>query len=94
MYFQNSSYVIDCSTDAFEDVWCMCECMMYVMICDACLDVWWMSKCMLYIYKYDACKMYACQWFFYASELENDAQKYKLIKQLCKKVLGIHLLFF
>jgi len=44
--------------------------------------------------------------FFYASKLENDAQKYKLIKQLflfCfvffffsflyKKFLGIHLLF-
>ena len=61
MYFQNSFYVIECSMDAFEDVWCMCKCMMYVMICDACLDVWWMSKCMLYIYKYDACKMYACQ---------------------------------
>jgi len=51
MYFQNSSYVIECNMDAFEDVRCMCECMMYVMICDACLDVWWMSKCMLYIYK-------------------------------------------
>jgi len=27
MYFQNSSYVIECSIDAFEDVWCICECM-------------------------------------------------------------------
>jgi len=61
MYFQNSSYVIECSMDAFEDVGCICKCMMYVMICDACLDMWWMSKCMLYIYKYDAYKMYACQ---------------------------------
>jgi len=39
MYFQNSSYVIEGSMDAFEDVWCICECMLYVKICDACLDV-------------------------------------------------------
>jgi len=34
MYFQNSSYVIDCSMDAFEDVWCIVNvwCMLwYVM---------------------------------------------------------------
>ena len=39
MYFQNSSYVIEYSMDAFEDVWCICECMMYVVICDQCLDM-------------------------------------------------------
>jgi len=39
MYFPNSSYVIECSMDAFEDVWCIYECMIYVKICDACLDV-------------------------------------------------------
>jgi len=61
IYFQNSSYVIECSMDAFENVWCMSKCMMYVKICDACLDVWWISKCMIYILKYDACKMYTCQ---------------------------------
>jgi len=46
MYFQNSSYVIECSMDAFEDVWCMCECMMYVMIC----DVSCMFRCVMNVY--------------------------------------------
>ena len=36
MYFHNSSYVIECSMDAFEDVWCMCKCTMYVKLCDVC----------------------------------------------------------
>jgi len=39
MYFQNFSYVIEYSMDAFEDIWCTWECMIYVKICDACLDV-------------------------------------------------------
>jgi len=34
MYFQNSSYVIECSMDAFEDKWWKCKYMMYVKLCD------------------------------------------------------------